>query len=412
VIVISQSGVSGASGVSRDDLVLNEVVSLTLGSSAGVQRVRWRMVSRPAGSDAVLQNSTSFLCTFTPDVPGSYLIELATNEGRETQRRIAAVREDVGSISCRMPAAGERDEANWLVDGAPNTRGWAPELETWLRALRDLAEAGGGGGGGTNDASTLTTGILPDGRMPNLTGDVTTAEGSVATSIAPGAVTLAQMATLAADTIIGRASGSGSPQAIACTPAGRALLDDADAGAQRNTLGLGSAATQSTAAFDPAGAADAARELARNDIQDHANETLTHGISSFGASVVSGANAAAVRGTLGLAAVAATGSASDIGTGTLAAARIADGSLDPAKLADMPAGVVGRVAGGSGPASQLTAAQLTTLVQLFTSVLAGAVPASGGGTTNFLRADGTWAAPPGGGSGLTHPQVLARGLGS
>lgn len=35
----------------------------------------------------------------------------------------------------------------------------------------------------------------------------------------------------------------------------------------------------------------------------------------------------------------------------------------------------------------------------FTDVAAGFVPASGGGTTNFLRADGTFAAPPGGGGG-------------
>lgn len=33
------------------------------------------------------------------------------------------------------------------------------------------------------------------------------------------------------------------------------------------------------------------------------------------------------------------------------------------------------------------------------STEAGLAPASGGGTTNFLRADGTWAAPPGGGGG-------------
>lgn len=39
---------------------------------------------------------------------------------------------------------------------------------------------------------------------------------------------------------------------------------------------------------------------------------------------------------------------------------------------------------------------------LFSSLLNGLVPASGGGTTNFLRADGTWAAPPSsGGSGVT-----------
>jgi hypothetical protein len=36
---------------------------------------------------------------------------------------------------------------------------------------------------------------------------------------------------------------------------------------------------------------------------------------------------------------------------------------------------------------------------LFSSSTAGIVPASGGGATNFLRADGTWAAPPGGGGG-------------
>jgi len=36
---------------------------------------------------------------------------------------------------------------------------------------------------------------------------------------------------------------------------------------------------------------------------------------------------------------------------------------------------------------------------LFTSSTAGFVPASGGGAVNFLRADGTWAAPPGGGGG-------------
>ena len=38
---------------------------------------------------------------------------------------------------------------------------------------------------------------------------------------------------------------------------------------------------------------------------------------------------------------------------------------------------------------------------LVTTGDAGLAPASGGGTTNFLRADGTWAAPPGGGGSLT-----------
>lgn len=42
----------------------------------------------------------------------------------------------------------------------------------------------------------------------------------------------------------------------------------------------------------------------------------------------------------------------------------------------------------------LTATQSTALLDLFTSTLKGVVPGSGGGTANFLRADGSWAAPP------------------
>lgn len=43
---------------------------------------------------------------------------------------------------------------------------------------------------------------------------------------------------------------------------------------------------------------------------------------------------------------------------------------------------------------------------LVTSGDAGLAPASGGGTTNFLRADGTWAAPSGGGGGGA-PQIMS-----
>src|SRR5215475_9347225 len=44
-----------------------------------------------------------------------------------------------------------------------------------------------------------------------------------------------------------------------------------------------------------------------------------------------------------------------------------------------------------------TQASLTAYINAFTPTTAGTVPASGGGTTTFLRADGTWVVPPGGG---------------
>ena len=67
--------------------------------------------------------------------------------------------------------------------------------------------------------------------------------------------------------------------------------------------------------------------------------------------------------------------------------------------------IQGRVTAGTGNIETLTGTQATTLIDTFTSTLKGLAPASGGGTTNFLRADGTWATPGGGGGGVT--QIVA-----
>jgi hypothetical protein len=85
-----------------------------------------------------------------------------------------------------------------------------------------------------------------------LTGAVTgTGTGSFATTLAAGIVGTSNIAsdavtydkiqdTTSTDVILGRSTaGGGTVQEISCTSAGRALLDDADAAAQRTTLGLG-----------------------------------------------------------------------------------------------------------------------------------------------------------------------------
>jgi hypothetical protein len=72
-----------------------------------------------------------------------------------------------------------------------------------------------------------------------------------------------------------------------------------------------------------------------------------------------------------------------------------------AKQANLAANsVIGNNTGSAATPVALTQAQLTAMVDSFTSGLKGAVPASGGGTTNFLRADGTWTAPAGGAGSL------------
>ena len=66
------------------------------------------------------------------------------------------------------------------------------------------------------------------------------------TALADEAVTYAKIQDVSAtDKLLGRSTaGAGSVEEIDCTAAGRALLDDADAAAQRTTLGLGTIATQ------------------------------------------------------------------------------------------------------------------------------------------------------------------------
>jgi len=96
------------------------------------------------------------------------------------------------------------------------------------------------------------------------------------------------------------------------------------------------------------------------------------------------------------------------------ATTIANNAVSNAKLADIAtARIRGRVSAGTGDPEDLTGTQATTLLDIFTSALKGLVPSSGGGTTNFLRADGTWNVP-GGGAGGNVPtyQVFTSGSGT
>jgi hypothetical protein len=66
---------------------------------------------------------------------------------------------------------------------------------------------------------------------------------------------------------------------------------------------------------------------------------------------------------------------------------------------------VGNNTASTATPAALTNTQLTADLNVFTSSLKGLAPSSGGGTTNFLRADGAWAAPSGGGGTPANPSA-------
>lgn len=69
--------------------------------------------------------------------------------------------------------------------------------------------------------------------------------GQVTAGMLPDSVvTYAKIQNASEDVLLGRTTGAGSIEEIPCTSAGRDLLDDADAEAQRTTLGLGTAAVK------------------------------------------------------------------------------------------------------------------------------------------------------------------------
>src|SRR5688572_28596429 len=87
-------------------------------------------------------------------------------------------------------------------------------------------------------------------------------------------------------------------------------------------------------------------------------------------------------------------------TNMIDGAALTNATATLAKIANIAtARILGRTTGGSGVIEELTATQATAMLNVFTDSLKGLVQLSGGGSSNFLRADGTWAAPPGGGGG-------------
>jgi hypothetical protein len=205
-----------------------------------------------------------------------------------------------------------------------------------------------------------------------LSGDVTASANSNTTTIANDAVTYAKIQNVSAtDKVLGRSSsGSGDVEEITCTAAGRALIDDADASAQRTTLGLGTLATQS---------------------------------GTF-SGTSSGTNT-------GDQTISLTGDVTGSGTGSFAAT-IASSAVTNAKMANMTASTIkARVTGSTGAPEDATLSQVLDLVG---SAAQGDILYRGASTWTRLGAgtNGHYLKTQGTGANPTWAAVTASGGGS
>jgi hypothetical protein len=87
-----------------------------------------------------------------------------------------------------------------------------------------------------------------------------------------------------------------------------------------------------------------------------------------------------------------------LGTNSVVTGNITDDNVTYSKIQNVVSNNVflGNVSGAGSVVDEITGTEATAILDTFTDTLKGLAPASGGGTANFLRADGTWTTPAGG----------------
>jgi len=226
VAVATANGVSGT--VTNPNTTPS--ISITLGAITPTSVAATGMVT---GSNITGTNTGDQTITLTGDVTGSgtgsFATTLATvnstpgQYGSSTAIPVITV-DGKGRITAIATAAntGGGGGASGTVTSFAFTNGngftgtvtnptTTPTLS--LTYNGDAGTLGGNAPSYYTNSSNQSTGTLPAGRLPALTGDVTTTAGSAATTIAAGVVTLAKQANVATGSVFYRkTAGTGAPE--------------------------------------------------------------------------------------------------------------------------------------------------------------------------------------------------------
>ncbi len=269
----------------------------------------------------------------TLDIAGGTGIDTSGSSNTLT----VAIDSTVATLSGSQTLTNKSIDASQLTGTVANAR-----LDAELQALAGLTSAAdkgiqftGSGSAATYDLTAAGKALLDDA---NASAQRTTLGLAIGSDVQAYDAELAALAglTSAADKGI-QFTGSGSAATYDLTAAGKALLDDADASAQRTTMGV--AIGSDVQAYDAGLASIAGLTTAANKVI-YTTGSDTYAVTdftAFGRSLVDDADAAAGRTTLGL------GSAAVLTAGTSASNAVQlDGSarlpaVDGSQLTNLPA---------------------------------------------------------------------------
>jgi hypothetical protein len=334
------------------------------------------ITSKPAAITALSGTNTGDqTITLTGDMTGSGTGSFATT--------LATVNSNVGAFGSASSVASVTVNAKGLVTAAS-----AVPIAISSGAVSGL---GALATQSTVSLTTQATGTLQAAQIGALSGDVTSTAGSYATTIAAASVTLAKMANLAANSIIGNNTGSAATPIALTAAQVKALL----AIASTDVSGLGTLATQSGTFSGTHSGTSSGTNTGDQTI------TLTGDMTGSGTGAIT-ATLATVNGNVG-----SFGLAGSVAQVTVNAKGLITAAANVA-ISIAASAINDATTAGRAMLTATTVAAQTALIDVFTSTTKGLAPASGGGTTNFLRADGTWAAPAGGGGGTDFGQLAAR----
>lgn len=367
-----------ASGVTQAKLAADAVTTINLVDSGITQP---KLASGAVATVNVINSAITLAKMASDSVNTAQLVDSGVTQAKLASGAVNTINLVDSGVTQSKLAANAIATVN-IVDSGVTTA----KLASGAVTISKLGLSSGELSGVVITASSIPSGSYASGSIPTA-------------AIEDNAIVFAKIQQVASSVLLGRASaGSGNVESITLTAAGRALLDDADAAAQRTTLGLGTMAVQSASgvaitggtavlssgtityatinggvisgitdlaiadggtgastasgartnlglaigtdvqAYDPALASIAGLTTASGQfIYTTASDTYaTATITAAGRAILDDADASAQRTTLGLGSLAVqnTVASGNYDAGSIATADIANGAITTAKLAD------------------------------------------------------------------------------